>query len=111
MRKNPTPAESYFWNRVRGRQLLGFKFNRQFVIEHANLLGKKYFFIADFHCFDKRLIIELDGGIHQEKIEYDKLRKEVLIEMGYEVLRFKNEDVLKDWNGVAGKIISVLEQR
>ena len=53
MRKNPTPAEKVFWAKVRSRKFLGKKFNRQFVIQHEDILGEKRFFIADFHCMMK----------------------------------------------------------
>jgi leucyl-tRNA synthetase len=104
MRKNPTPAEKKFWDMARRKQIFGLKFNRQFIIEHANIMGKKFFYIADFHCFDKKLIIELDGEIHSNTATYDRLREEVLKEMGYQILRLKNIQVMSHWDEVLREI-------
>ena len=107
LRKNPTPAEYILWQRLRRRQILGFKFLRQFPIEWANNQGNKSFFVPDFYCHEKRLIIELDGSVHQEQVEYDQFREEVLKEMGYKILRFRNEE-LNDIRIVLRKIIEHL---
>jgi len=109
LRNNQTPAEKVVWNRVRNRKFHGYKINRQFIIEHANVMGNKHFFIADFYCHKKKLVIEIDGKIHLEKIEYDKIREEILIEMGYNIIRFKNEEVLNNWETVATKLIETIE--
>ena len=100
MRKNPTPAENYFWNKVRDRSFHGFKFYRQYIIENASFNDDKSFFIGDFYCHNKKLIVELDGDIHLQQIEYDRLREIDLIKMGFKVIRFNNEDVLNKWNEV-----------
>lgn len=87
LRKNQTKAEEKLWQYLRANQL-GFKFRRQHSIGG---------YIADFYCPDKKLIIELDGEIHDlsENIEYDKIRNSFFEELGYIVLRFKNEKVLE----------------
>lgn len=102
LRKNQTPAESLFWEKVRNRRFLGKKINRQFTIQHENIMGKKRFFIADFYCHEKKLIIEIDGGIHTlpEQMEYDLIREDILREMGFVVIRFTNEMVLERWGYV-----------
>lgn len=100
LRHNQTPAEKFFWNKVRDRRLFNAKFRRQFLIEHAEILGKKYFYIVDFYCFEKKLIVELDGEIHLSQKEYDAHRHQKLIDMGFQVIRFRNEEVLNNWNGV-----------
>jgi very-short-patch-repair endonuclease len=100
LRKRETKAEKAFWNKVKGKQLMGLKFNRQFVIEHSNIMNKKAYFIADFHCFSKKLIVEIDGDIHKEQIEYDEIRENILKEMGYHIIRFTNEEVLNNWQKV-----------
>ena len=64
LRKNQTPAEVFFWNKVRNRGLFGKKFKRQFIIQHAEILGEKKFYIADFYCYEKSLVVEIDGKIH-----------------------------------------------
>ena len=86
LRKPLTPAEELFWKMVRNRKLLGLKFRRQHPVAS---------FIADFYCHELLLVIEIDGTIHElkEVIEYDKEREIKIIELGLNVLRFKNEDV------------------
>jgi leucyl-tRNA synthetase len=101
MRSNPTEAESVLWLQLKGKKL-GVKFRRQHPIDS---------FIADFVCLDKKLIIEVDGEIHDFQQEADALRTERLNELGYEVLRFKNEEVLADIDNVLTKISTILAQR
>ena len=85
-RKNATPAEDVLWGNIRNKAL-GVEFRRQHIIAD---------FIVDFVCLDKMLIIEVDGGYHSERkqIEDDKLRTERLNGLGFQVMRFTNEDVL-----------------
>lgn len=84
------------------------KFNRQFVIEHANTLGKKSYFIANFYCFSKKIIVEIDGAIHDFQIEYDEIRTDILEEMGYKIIRFRNKEVLNNWKEVANKLEKII---
>jgi leucyl-tRNA synthetase len=84
------------------------KFNRQFVIQHADILGKKSYFIADFHCFSKKIIVEIDGKIHDSQVEYDEIRTEILEEMGYKIIRFKNKEVLNNWGAISTKLEKVI---
>ena len=109
MRKNQTPAEDFFWQKVRNKKFFGKKFLRQFIIEHQEILGKKSFYIVDFYCSEKRLIVELDGGIHLHRKELDAGRQNRLEEMGYKVIRFKNEEVLKNWEESSLKLKKSLE--
>ncbi len=109
LRKNQTPAEKVFWNKVRGRKFIGLKFNRQFIIQHSEVLGKKSYFIPDFYCHEKKLIVEIDGRIHLKQIEYDELREDILIKMKYKIIRFKNEEVLTDWNEVEKRLTRFIE--
>ncbi len=92
LRKNQTNAEKIFWERVRNRRFTGLKINRQFPLFYK-LLGKESFYIADFYCHEKKLVIELDGKIHERQKEQDELRTKVLNSMGLKVIRFKNEEV------------------
>ncbi len=108
MRKNPTDAEKLMWMNLRNRKLCGKKFNRQFVIQHGGFMTSVNYFIADFHCHEHQLIIEIDGGIHLNQIEYDKIREEILVKMGYTVIRFKNEEVLTDISKVLKKLRDIL---
>lgn len=84
--------------------LNNLKFNRQFIIEHAN----NQYFIADFYCDKHKLIVEIDGEIHKQQIQYDLIRSEILIELGYTVVRFRNEEILNNWNAVERKLVTVL---
>ncbi|WP_420575338.1 DUF559 domain-containing protein [Ekhidna sp.] len=104
LRKNRTPAEKIFWANVRNRKFKGLKFNRQFIIEHED----RSYFIADFYCHEHKLIIEVDGGIHTQQIEYDKIREDILFDLGYKVLRFKNEEILNDWMNVDERLAAQL---
>ena len=86
LRKTQTDAEIIIWQCIRNRNILGFKFRRQHPLD-------KY--IADFYCHEAKLIIEIDGGIHNQvdNEEYDKNRSYELSEIGITVLRFTNEEV------------------
>ena len=90
LRVNQTVAETVLWNRIRNRQIDGHKFARQ-----VPLLG----YICDFVCRERKLIIEVDGGQHSESAA-DAIRDRRLIDEGYRVLRFWNNDVLGNTEGV-----------
>lgn len=99
MRQNPTPAEHIFWQNVRNRKFMGLKFYRQYIIQYSENKGYKSFFISDFYCHTGRLVVELDGEIHlnEKQIEYDQIREDILKDMGFNIMRFNNEQVLNDW--------------
>ena len=101
MRSNPTPAEDALWQQLKGKKI-GAKFRRQHPIDN---------FIADFVCLDKKLIIEVDGKIHDSQKEADQQRTDVLNDLGYQVIRFKNEAVLVETENVITQITSSLAQR
>ena len=103
LRKNSTKAEQVLWERVRNRKFEGKKFNRQFPIFY-DLLGKETFFIADFYCHEEKLVVELDGKIHDNTVEHDKLRTGIINSLGIRVIRFKNEDVEQNIDDVLLKI-------
>ena len=107
-RKNQTQAEKFVWERLRNRKLHGLKFNRQFLINYKEVIGNKLYYIVDFHNFEYKLILEIDGPIHLEQKEYDVERQADLESLGYKVLRFTNEEVLLNWEDVKAKILSVL---
>jgi very-short-patch-repair endonuclease len=94
LRINFTDTEKYLWKYLRGRQLEGFKFRRQQPI------GK---YIIDFVNLERKIIIEVDGGQHLEN-KKDKLRDKWLKEQGYEVLRFWDNGVLTNIEGVMESI-------
>lgn len=90
LRKELTPAERKLWSHIRNDQL-GVSFRRQ----HA--LGN---YIPDFICIKKKLIIELDGSQHLEQTEYDNERTKYFESLGYRVIRFWNNQVMNEINGV-----------
>ncbi len=96
-RKNQTESENVLWDSLRTKKLDGYKFRRQHVIDE---------FIVDFVCLSEKLIIEADGGYHNEPeiIEADKIRTEILNNLGYKIIRFKNEEILGDIDNVLNKI-------
>ncbi len=102
-RKNSTYAEKIMWEAVRNRKLNGKKINRQFPIFYT-LNGKQKFFIADFYCHKKKLVIEIDGEYHKRQIEYDKHRTEIINNLGIKILRFRNEEVEKELTKTINKI-------
>jgi very-short-patch-repair endonuclease len=100
LRRNSTVAENRLWNRIRNRGLGRFKFVRQEPI------GR---YTVDFVCRDARLIIELDGGQHADN-EADRLRDKWLTEHNYRVLRFWNNDVMANIDGVLEAIAAALTE-
>ncbi|MGI6338626.1 MAG: endonuclease domain-containing protein [Bacteroidales bacterium] len=91
LRRNLTDPEKILWEKLRNRKLAGYKFLRQHpIIYKADYKGLNYF-IADFYCSAKKVVIELDGPIHDETEEYDKFRDEEMNLLGIKVLRLKNE--------------------
>ena len=99
LRKNSTEAERVLWDAIRAKKLLGKKFYRQYPIFH-DVTGKEKFFIADFYCFTEKLIIELDGKYHKYRLKEDKHRTDILNSLGLRVIRFNNEEVLKNLEDV-----------
>lgn len=109
LRKNSTKAERILWENVRNKQFYGKKFYRQYPIFH-DLTGKETFFVADFFCFEDKLIVELDGKYHQYRLKEDEERTTVLNNLGLRVIRFTNEEIINDLNCALDKIkINLLE--
>jgi len=108
LRKNSTQAEKVLWAELRNRKLGGFKFNRQKPLFYSSkIANKRAFFIADFYCAEKGLLVELDGQIHDFQKEYDANRDSILAELGLCTLRFRNED-LNNIESVKKKILESL---
>ena len=91
LRHNMTEFEHKLWEHLRDRRFCNVKFRRQVPIGN---------YIVDFVCFDKRVIIELDGSGHFEQIEYDEKRNNFFEEQGYKVVRYWNNDLNNNCNGV-----------
>jgi uroporphyrinogen-III synthase len=89
MRREDTRAEKVAWARLKDRRTLGLKFRRQVPIDR---------YIVDFYCPEIRLIVELDGGVHDQpgEVERDEKRNARLQDLGFKLLRIRNEIVLKD---------------
>jgi len=101
LRKKMTPAERLLWSRVRGHQLGGLKIRRQ------HPLGR---FIADFYCTDARLVLEVDGGIHDRLVERDAARTEYLEQRGFRVMRIRNEEIERDIEKVLADILAACDK-
>lgn len=95
-RKTMTGAESILWNALRGNRLDGLHFRRQQVIDG---------FIADFYCSKRKLVVEIDGAIHERQLEQDICRSKVFEERRLKVLRFSNDDVEKRLAWVLDRIV------
>jgi very-short-patch-repair endonuclease len=102
LRKEPTPAERKLWAYLRGNKLNGVNFRRQ----HS--FGD---YIVDFVSVKKKLVIELDGSQHLEQEEYDVERTKYLELLGYKVIRFWNNDVMNDIEGVVRAIEMALNDK
>ena len=98
LRNEPTDCERKLWQFLRLRQLDGFRFRRQVPIGH---------YIADFACVEAKLVVELDGGQHQDS-EHDVRRDAELRRQGFRVLRFWNNQVLQETEAVLEQILRVL---
>lgn len=101
LRKNSIVQESKLWSILRNRNLNNLKFKRQVPICH---------YIVDFCCSEKKLVIELDGGQHNEcqNIEYDKKRTLFLNEQGYKVVRIWNNEINDNLDGVVEYLLDVI---
>lgn len=95
MRRNMTLAERCFWNAVRANKIDGMHFHRQQVIDG---------FIAEFYCGDRRLVVEIDGGIHETQKDYDDMRETALKKNGLRIIRFSNQEVINSMDQVIQKL-------
>jgi very-short-patch-repair endonuclease len=103
LRSNATNAERRLWQGLRRKQVAGFRFRGQVVLDG---------FIADFACFDARLVIEVDGATHStdEEIGSDIARSTALAASGFEILRFTNVDIYRNLDGVLETIWAKLTE-
>ncbi|WP_108423743.1 endonuclease domain-containing protein [Flagellimonas amoyensis] len=103
LRNNATPAEAFLWRHLKAKKLCGRRFNRQHSIKN---------YIVDFYCAAEKLVIELDGAVHQspKAQEYDKKRTEILNELGYTVIRFENKMVFENLESVLSEISEHFKQ-
>jgi very-short-patch-repair endonuclease len=97
-----TPPELAFWQRVRRKRVLGYHFRRQFPIGP---------YIVDFYCDAARLVVEIDGKIHECQFEDDQKRQHYLEREGYTVVRFAGAELLKNADGVVEQVAALVERR
>ena len=101
LRQNMSEAETRLWHHLRAGRLNGYKFRRQ------QPMGN---YIVDFVCVTPKLIIEADGGQHAEQAEYDQARSLYLSGLGFTVLRFWNDEILRQTDEVLAEILRVLQE-
>ena len=101
MRQKMTPSETRLWERLRANRLNGLAFRRQQVIGG---------FIADFYCRSARLVIECDGRVHANQVEYDQERDRIIATYHLRILRFTNNQISYDLPAVLASIIHVANQ-
>jgi very-short-patch-repair endonuclease len=101
LRRELTDEERILWQRLQANRLGGFHFRRQQVIQG---------FIVDFYCHAAGLVIEVNGGIHDEQVEYDRERDRVLEGLDLRIMRVKNEEIRDDLSGVLTRIESACRE-
>jgi len=99
LRQNMTPAEQILWEALKGRQVTGLKSRCQHPVGP---------FILDFYCPARKLVVEVDGGVHDSQAEYDEARTQQLNDYGYQVLRFRNDEVLNNLDSVLERVRQVV---
>jgi very-short-patch-repair endonuclease len=109
LRGNQTPAERVLWDYLR-RENLGMKVRRQQPLR-VKTSQKTILFIADFYCREAKLVIEVDGRIHENQKDLDEAREYSISRLGFQVVRFSNEQVLNEINLVVQAIHDKISQR
>ena len=99
LRRNQTKTEKVVWEILRKRKFMNYKFRRQHVVEG---------FVLDFYCCELKLSIEIDGGIHLKRKDYDRLRQEVIESEGISVIRITNDEIAEDKRSILRKIRRLL---
>jgi very-short-patch-repair endonuclease len=100
LRRKMMPTENILWQKLRANRLGGYHFRRQQVIAG---------FIVDFYCHAVGLIVEVDGGIHQTRTEYDQARDRILSARGLRVIRIPNADISRDLPSVLNRILAACQ--
>jgi very-short-patch-repair endonuclease len=102
LRNDMTYHEKLLWERLKGKQICGVRFRRQHPVN---------FFIADFYCHQVKLVLEVDGEIHKDKIEYDDGRSAEMEKFGIVIIRFTNYEVENSIQNVIKKIETIVNDR
>jgi len=100
LRQNMTPEERLLWEQLRANQVGGFHFRRQQVIGG---------YIADFYCHRAKLVVEVDGGVHNEQVIYDEERDDSLRQRGLRIIRFSNLEIQQDMTSVLEMIAAACQ--
>ena len=108
LRQNQTPSEVQLWKRLKAKKFSGYKFRRQHPIIYESRHGIRKFFIPDFYCAERKLIVELDGKIHEFQKDYDDNRDFALAQLGMRTIRILNEE-LRNMDSVLEKISDALQ--
>jgi very-short-patch-repair endonuclease len=102
LRENMTSSENLMWERLKGKKICGLRFRRQHPID---------IFIADFYCHEARLVVEIDGEVHNQQKDYDIGRTAEMEKYDLLVIRFSNNEIITEIEEVVGKIeVTVREQ-
>ena len=92
LRNGMTPSERQVWSLLKGKQLRGWKFRRQHpIVVDVGENGHKTYYIIDFYCTGLKLAVEIDGPVHDDRLDYDRRRDQLLRDKGIHVVRIKNE--------------------
>jgi len=110
LRKVQTDAERPLWEELRDRKLNGLKFYRQYPL-FVEWLGAETFFVADFFCFERQLVVEVDGCVHDYRADHDHFRTCIINQLGIQVVRFRNEQIHTALAGVLEQLQRVLAVR
>lgn len=102
LRRRMTYSESLLWEKLKGKQLLGLRFRRQHPID---------IYIVDFYCHEAKLVIEIDGEIHMDQIEYDDGREADIKKFNIKIIRFTNDEINNNIEIVIQNIESVIKER
>jgi len=102
LRRRMTHSENLLWEKLKGKQILGLRFRRQHPIN---------FFIADFYCHEVKIVVEIDGEIHDQREEYDDGRSAEMERFGIKVIRFTNGEVKNSIEKVINSIEQVINER
>ena len=102
LRRQMTPQEKLLWQNLRGNHLDNLHFRRQVTIDG---------FIADFYCHEVGIVLEVDGAVHRNQQEYDKLRDQIIAARGLRILRFTNHEVETKMTAVLSRIREAVKKR
>ena len=98
LRLNMTECEELLWEKLAKKKLMGLRFRRQHII------GR---YVVDFYCHSHKLVVEIEGPVHDTQQDYDETRFGILETLGYQVMRIKNGEILKDMSLVLDTIMKV----